>query len=343
MSTSNMAVWLDGKGEKLRLGPAALVKPGKGEVLVKVHAVAINPADWIVQDTGLFIQHWPHGLGEDAAGEIVELGEDVKDLSVGQRVTAGTLGPASGRDECCAFANHVVTRGIVTCPIPDDMSYEKASVFPLATWTAGAGLFSLTQLALPLPSTRPQKHNKSVILWGGSTSVGCMGIQLATASGVTVIATASPRNFDLCKGLGAVEVFDYNSDTVKDDILNAVRGTQCVGAYNATPSEEAQMVLGKIMHELGGGLVVSAGVVTAETMSYPPGVKGAVANSRVLSGEDEKLSKAIWKAFMPQALASGQVKSAPETQVVGTGLEYIQAAFDEHRKGVSGKKIVVSI
>lgn len=74
------------------------------------------------------------------------------------------------------------------------------------------------------------------MIWGGSTSVGCNALQLAKAAGYEVITTASPANFEYLKKLGASEVFDYNSSSVKEDLISAFNGKEVVGAVaNAAP------------------------------------------------------------------------------------------------------------
>lgn len=84
----NHAAWLDGKGQKLRVGPAAMPIPGPGEVVVRNRAVAVNPVDWKVQDFGVMVQQWPTLMGGDIAGEIVDIGHGVERLQRGDRVMA---------------------------------------------------------------------------------------------------------------------------------------------------------------------------------------------------------------------------------------------------------------
>jgi NADPH:quinone reductase-like Zn-dependent oxidoreductase len=77
------------------------------------------------------------------------------------------------------------------------MSYEDAVVIPLGLATAAAGLFDKTQLGLQLPQAPAcPATGKTAVVWGGSTSVGCIAIQLAVAAGYEVFTTASPKNFD---------------------------------------------------------------------------------------------------------------------------------------------------
>ncbi len=101
----------------------------------------------------------------------------------------------------------------------------------LASCGGVAALFQ--DLSLPLPSLSPQKSGSVVLIWGGSSSVGCSAIQLARAAGVEVITTASKHNFELCKSLGADHVFDRNSESVTDDVVRALQGKTFLGALNA--------------------------------------------------------------------------------------------------------------
>lgn len=110
------------------------------------------------------------------------------------------------------------------------MSYEEASVLPLGMSTAACALFQTKQLSLQYPSAKPTSTGKTLLVWGGSTSVGCNAIQLAVAAGYEVFTTASPKNFDYVKSLGAARAFDYNSKTVIPDITSALQGKLVAGA-----------------------------------------------------------------------------------------------------------------
>lgn len=87
--SSNSAAWITkSQGKPLNVSEAPLPKPGPNEVVVKNQAIAINPVDWKVQDYGLFISKYPSILGTDVAGEIHEVGSEVKNFKKGDRVIA---------------------------------------------------------------------------------------------------------------------------------------------------------------------------------------------------------------------------------------------------------------
>lgn len=232
----HQAAFLDGKGKPLRVGPIDTKKPGAGEVLVKAAAVAINPVDWKIQGQGGFIKEWPIVLGEDVAGEIVEVGEGVTGLAQGQRVIVHSTFLLSQKSEQGGFQELVIASQASVAILPDAISYEDGVVLPLAVSTAAAGLFQpqAEGLGLDKPSTSSgtEKNGKTLLLWGASSSVGTATIQLAVAAGYDVVATASPRNFGLAKDLGARAVFDYNSPSVVADLVAELKKGDFAGAYD---------------------------------------------------------------------------------------------------------------
>lgn len=92
------------------------------------------------------------------------------------------------------------------------------------------------RLALALPSAAPAAANKALLVWGASSSVGTAAVQLAVAAGYDVVATASPRNFDLVRGLGARAVVDYRDAGVVAVLVDELKkkGGDFVGAYDGT-------------------------------------------------------------------------------------------------------------
>jgi NADPH:quinone reductase-like Zn-dependent oxidoreductase len=153
------------------------------------------------------------------------------------------------------------------------LKYENAVVLPLALSTAGLGLFSKSGLALPYPQPGTAANcGKAIIFYGASTAVGSSGIQLAVAAGVTVIATAGKHNLDYVKGLGATECFDHSSDTLEQDLLDAVgkSGKTFAGVYDAVAKEPTFKLLSSVTAKLGGGMMAT---VLEAPKDMPTGVK----------------------------------------------------------------------
>ena len=367
---TNTAAWIEAKQQtKLEVKAAPYTQPREGEIVIKNHAVAINPLDWIIQVAGNIVYSWvkyPSILGSDSAGEVIEIGKGVTRFSVGDRVLGHAVGTDKKRNSPAegSFQEYTVLLAHMAAQIPDTLSYEKATVLPLALSTAACGLFQKDHLALQYPSTTPSPTGKTLLIWGGSTSVGCNAIQLAVAAGYEVITTASPRNFDYVKELGASQVFDYHSKTVIKDVIKAFEGKTIAGALAIGKGSAEYCV--DIIHACNGNKFVSMAspAISFENFNQRRQLPGLIfqllssnvslqVKSRVRgirtkfifgnSLMDNEVSKVIYEDFLPNALAENRYIAAPEPYVIGHGLEYIQAGMDAQKKGVSAKKVVVSL
>ena len=370
---ANTAAWLVATRTKLAVKPAPYTAPKEGEIVVRNHAVAINPVDWGIQILGTMIFRWikfPVILGEDLAGEVAEVGPGVTRFKVGDRVLAQALGlnPERNRTSECAFQIYTVVPAHMASPIPDAMSYENAAVIPLGLSTAACGLFQKDFLALQHPSAGARPTGKTLLIWGGATSVGCNAIQLAVAAGYEVFTTASPRNFEYLKSLGAAQVFDYHSKTVVKDIVAALKGKTIAGALAIATGSTAPCVdivgrcrgekfvavagapvsLGEVAKgsslaltilRLMPRMVLSSLFTSVKARTRGVGTKFIFGGSLV----DNEVGPAIYVDFLPRALADGRYVAAPPAEVVGKGLEAIETGFEVQKKGVSATKVVVSL
>lgn len=346
-------------------------------IRVRVHALAINPIDHILQTQGTSIGFphlkYPLVLGSDVAGTVVEVGTSVKNFKAGDRVLGQCLGTdkdhVATQNAEAGFQEYSVLQAHMTSLIPDSLSFEQACVLPLGLSSAACGLFQKDQLGLELPiAGNVVAKNQTVLIWGGSTSVGTCGIQLAAASGYDVITTCSPKNFEYCRSLGAKDCFDYKSPKVGQDIVAAMRGKVCVGAMAiGTHSAPACMnILAQHNYKPGQGqkfVAVASGPELASPeesfalfrtisrflalitsilyKSWRHGIKWKF----ILGSEPDRneVGPAMYNDFLPAALKSGQFRALPEAQVVGHGLEKVQEAMDILKGGVSAKKIVVTL
>ena len=366
--TGNSAAWIPAKKARLRVGPAPVTAPRADEIVVANRAVAVNPIDWIIQDTGSLIFRWlqyPCVLGSDLAGDVVAVGSAVTRFAVGDRVLAHAVGADKARNSATegSFQQRTVVLERMTCPIPDAMAYQDAAVLPLAVSTAACGLFQSDQLALTRPGPDRAPTGQTLLIWGGSTSVGCNAIQLAVAAGYEVLTTASPHNADYLQALGASRVFDRHSSGVVAELVAALAGTQVAGALAIGPGSAAACA--EVINGCEGRRFVSM-VTPPASFDTPPGGVGdllraipravgavaslAVRNRRrqIRTGSvfgttlmNNHVCRAIYRDFLPAALAEGRYVASPPARIVGTGLGDIQPALDLARRGVSAEKFVV--
>jgi NADPH:quinone reductase-like Zn-dependent oxidoreductase len=268
---SNQAAWVAAQGARINVDAAPYPTLEPGQVIIKNAAIAINPVDWKMQEAGYFVKSWPVILGCDVAGEVVEVGDGVTHIKKGQRVLGHALSLVTAKNQDAGFQLYSSIPAVLVAPIPDNMSFEDASVIPLSLSTAAAGLYEKSLLALPYPSTSPKPRGSSILIWGGSSSVGSSAIQLAVASGLRVVSTASKRNFEYVKSLGAETVIDHSSPTVVDDLVTALKGSIFVGAYDSIGLPESVKPVAEVVSKLGGGVIAD---VLAPPSDLPAGVEG---------------------------------------------------------------------
>jgi NADPH:quinone reductase-like Zn-dependent oxidoreductase len=286
---------------------------------------------------------YPTILGQDVAGEVVAVGEGATRFKVGDRVIGQALGLTSQRDQDHAFQLYTIIKSHMASEIPASMSYESAVVVPLGCSTAACGLFQeAPYLGLDLP-TEPRSSSgsigRTVLIWGGSSSVGTNGIQLAVAAGYEVIATASPKNFDYVRSLGASGVFDYNSPSIQEDLIRSLAGKTLVGVLDCIGGN-ATIVSSNVLRSVAGrGRIATT--KGAEGFAAPDGIVIQRIFGTTLA--DNGVGKAIYEKFLPAALAKGTFVPSPAPEVTGHGLDAIQAAVNQIMKGVSAKKLVVSL
>ncbi|KUI67595.1 Zinc-binding alcohol dehydrogenase domain-containing protein cipB [Cytospora mali] len=339
MASSNGAAWLKApKEHPLVVEPAPYPTPGDKEVIIKVGAIAVNPMDWIIQGLTNDLFSWlpyPYIGGTDASGTVVDVGSNVTKFRAGDRIVA-FANCFAGHG---AFQRYVAVHSSVAAPIPGNVSLVDAAVLPMGISSAAVGLYQKDMLALQYPTPDGAKPTgQTLLVWAGASSVGTNALQLAVASGYEVFTTASPRNFDYCRSLGAARVFDYKSPTVVTDIVAAFKGKTCAGAL-AVQSGTAE-ICGEIVSQIEGNKFVAMAETTPATMPEGVTAKALIANTI----RESEVGAAIFDGFLPQALAKGQYQCQPPAVVVGEGLGAVQEALDRLRSGVaSAQKLVVTL
>ncbi|PSR82832.1 chaperonin 10-like protein [Coniella lustricola] len=312
-------------------------------ILIKTKAVAINPVDTAIQTLGpacfTFIT-LPTILGFDVAGQVLAVGSGVTRFQVGDRV-AGLA--ENGLQEYTLLVEHLTVK--LPSGEGERVTWEQAATLPMGVSVSTKMLFDEELLGMKLPTAEQKAVNgETVLIWGGSTSMASCAIQLAVAAGYEVITTASPHNFDYVKKLGASQVFDYNDPHIRDQLLAAFKDKTTAGA----------VANGGILDDRGAEIVeICAAVVkscpgkrfVAMTMvpTWGPSFEGVELKFvEPLKGRHE-IASAVFHEYLPAALASGAFQPAPKAEVVGHGLEAAQEAFETLKKGVSAKKIVITI
>ncbi|PQE15336.1 hypothetical protein CJF30_00011171 [Rutstroemia sp. NJR-2017a BBW] len=324
MAPTNRASWLMSKQSPISIVDSApYTSSSTNELVIKTKAIAVNPADWVVQKLGVLIETYPAILGCDVAGEVVEVDPSLASIySVGDR-------------------EYVVLKTPTVAKIPEGVEYEDAVVLPLGINTAASCLFMKQTLGLEAPSIAGHKgkQGKTLLVWGGRSSVGSCGVQLAVQAGYDVVAVASERNHEMVKTLGATVCFDQKDSTLVDRIVDYLRGKDVAGALHVINDDTALESLCEILERSGGKKLIASVIPGAEAKGKN-GVQVVTNYATDFSNSD--MGKTIW-SWLDQAIETRVIKYMPQSEVVGKGLEDVQKAVDMLAKGVSAKKLVVSI
>ncbi|CAI6323361.1 unnamed protein product [Periconia digitata] len=347
MST-NKAAFLKSLKTPFSVDDAPLHSPGPHEILIRNRAIAVNPIDYKQQDIGFFIKSYPWILGMDVAGIVEEVGADITTFKKGDRVAALAPGMPTGNQAYAAFQLYTVVPASVASKIPDRIAFTDAAVLPLGLTTVCWGLFGEGYLELDPPSASgtpsTKNNNKVVLVWGGSSSVGSCALQLLSAGGYTILTTASAKNFDFVKELGATQVFDHHDPDIVKKLVDAARGKEILGAYDTISTAQTVRACGEYLHELGGGRFTKVDR-TVDASDLPASVTVTENQPPGLRGPDGGLASwnRLWREFMGEGLENGKLKTKPNAFVLKGGLEKLNEAVDLVRQGVSAKKVVVQV
>lgn len=171
------------------------------EVLVRVHAAAVNPADWHTMRGTPYIARMVFGLlrpkgkvrGTDVAGHVEAVGKNVTQLQAGDEVFGWCQGTLA--EYVCAGEDSFV-------PKPADLTFEQAAAVPLAALTALQALRDKGNL----------QAGQKVVINGASGGVGTFAVQIAKSFGADVTGVCSTRNVDMVRSIGADRVVDYTRE-----------------------------------------------------------------------------------------------------------------------------------
>ncbi|MBL4625868.1 MAG: NADP-dependent oxidoreductase [Flavobacteriales bacterium] len=209
-----------GGPEVLRYQDAPIPELKQGEVLVRVHAVGLNPPDWYLRDGYKMLPpewqpkvEFPVILGTDISGVIEAVGDDVKGFSVGDEVYSMVRFPSGLAGGSKAYAEYVNVSVSELAIKPAGINHAQAAAVPMSLLTAWQFMIELGHNEQnPL---QPNKHEpvplegKTVLVNGAAGGVGHFAVQLAKWKGARVIAVASGKQEAFVRSLGADEFIDY--------------------------------------------------------------------------------------------------------------------------------------
>jgi len=245
-----------GEADVLTVATRPIPAFGGRDVLIELDGIGVNPVDFKVRGgnySAAFGEDFPMVLGRDFTGRVVDAGADVSTWKAGDEVL-GTLrmDPRLG-----CYATHLVVTDAVLARRPAGMSAAVAAALPVAGLTAWQ---AIVEVAMVSPGQR-------VLVQAAAGGVGHLAVQLAHYVGAEVIATASARNHDFLRSLGASTVIDYTKDRFEDVVEPVDAVIDCVGGE----------VYERSLHVLKpGGIAVTMASRPQPELAESLGVRGAL-------------------------------------------------------------------
>ncbi|KAI9708165.1 MAG: putative secondary metabolism biosynthetic enzyme [Bogoriella megaspora] len=333
--------------------PLPALRPDR--ILVKVAYVALNPCDWKMAERF----PTPECVdGCDFSGIVVALGSDwsqTAQFKIGDRVCGAVHGSNPIDKTTGSFADYVSADAQFTFKVPPSMGLEEAAAVG-GTGMGTMGLALKRCLKLPGSLLQPVEENESkeVLVYAASTSVGTLACQLLKLSGHKPIGVCSPKNFNLVKSYGAVELFDYHSPTCAQDIRTYTKNTL---AYIIDPMTEVKtmQLCYAAMGRAGGKYCTlenyqqefcTRRVIHPELVMGMSILGGKIALDYGYESEadPEKRSFGIeWYKEIQQLLDAGKLKTHPVKTLPG-GYQGIMKGLQLLKtKQVSGEKLIVKL
>lgn len=276
-----------GAPDVLRLAEIEKPAPAADEVLVKVHAASINMADRYLMSGkpvmvrlmtgGLFRPKSPR-LGADVAGEVVEVGRDVRGFQPGDAVFADLAACGFG-----SFSEYVAVPEKYLARMPSNLSYEQAAAVPMAAVTA-------------LQAVRDAKvgPGQKVLIVGASGGVGTYLVQMVKAAGADVTAVCSTRNIEMVRSLGADRVIDYTREDFaaggnRFDTIFAANGNRSLADYRRALVDGGTLVvtggsMGQIFRAMLLGSTLGGGRKASSLSARPSGGDLAAVAEMIAAG-----------------------------------------------------------
>ncbi|OCH89714.1 GroES-like protein [Obba rivulosa] len=345
MSTQQKALFLPSKQGEWVIGTTEVPKPGPGQLLVKVEATALNPADWKIQVYGFFLQNFPAILGSDAAGIVEAVDEGVQGFATGDRVLFQGFFINNPQ---ATFQQYALSIADTTAKIPDNISFDEAATIPVGLATAALGLFDQysegsAKLFPPWENGgRGKCSGKPIVIFGGASSVGQYVIQLAKLAGFNpIITTASVKNTELLTSLGATHVLDRKlaSDALVAQVA-AISQASIEVVFDAISLAQTQNAAFDILAPTGQVVIVTPDQIDAARKAAAPRKKVVSVLGNVNAPGRREAGRSLY-AKVTELLEEGTIKPN-RVEVLRNGLAGIPAGLKRMQNDrVSAVKLVV--
>ncbi|KAF1960690.1 GroES-like protein [Byssothecium circinans] len=340
---TNKAAWIPEAKANVAVGDAATYTPGANELLVKVRSIAFSPIEAKTQKFATHPIPYPNILGFSFAGTVEAVGPSVTNFAPGDNVA--TTRTAVGDPRFGAYQKYALASAFSTAKLDPSVSLHAASATILNTGAMVSALSIYLGLDRPALTGTPKAENKDkkILIYGGSSSCGGLGVKYLVEAGYTVVTTSSPHNRAFVESLGPAHIIDHHAS--EPDVVAALKAQ---GPYD------------KIFDTIGTPPVTSILISYLESLNAPvtyhtlipplPGTREIPERiNRVFAPygfafaeeKHRELAQWMYTEYIPKGLQTGQIVPTRQ-EVLKGGLESVQGALDQMIEDrVSGVKLVV--
>ncbi|KAF7978868.1 hypothetical protein HWV62_44349 [Athelia sp. TMB] len=335
-SAEQKALFIPAKQGDFVVRATGIPTPGPGELLVKVHAIGLNPLEWKIQKYGFAVETYPAIIGTDFSGVVESVGEGVTSFQKGDKVLCG----GRWENKYASFQQFALAAADFAAQIPSSISFEQAATIPTGVATAAIGLYQNgtfgAGLTAPWEQDGKEKYEgKPLLILGGAGSVGSYAIQLAKLSGFSpIIATASAHNSAYLQSLGATHVIDRSLDTAAE--VAKITSAPVEVVFDTVGSAQTQQAALSVV-AAGGAVILTAQSTLGDAVGQGKKVRTTFGSPYVPPNRDVGL--ALYSR-VAEYLQSGAIQPN-KTEVLPNGLDGIASGLDRLREGkVSGVKLI---
>jgi len=292
--------------------------PGAGEVLVRLHAAGVNPADTYMRSGTYAVKpQLPYIPGAEGAGIIEAIGPNVVELKPGDRVwiSSTTAGRMQG-----AYAEKAVCAADQVHPLPDHLSFEQGAAINIAYVTAYRALFDRAHMTA----------GETVLIHGATGGVGLAAVQIASHFGAIVLGTGgTEEGRQLAQKHGATQMFDHHDPAYLEKIKSATRGEGVDVIIEMLANVNLDKDLGLLAH---GGRVVVIGnrgrveIDARQTMQKESSITGVMyagggpaAVQRAIAAISAGLREGVFVPHVGESFPLAEAAKAHEAVMKGSG------------------------
>jgi NADPH:quinone reductase-like Zn-dependent oxidoreductase len=345
-----------GRAELVEGVPIPSLEGHPAFLLVKTKYVGVNHCDYACTDMQLmFGAH--NTIGGEYCGEVVAAGAENTRFKKGDRVAGCVFPTGPAMPDAGTHAEYILVKGDAQLSVDamDPVVGEQfAAGLGIAFSTMFYGMYYTMKLPWPTepaPNTTETKEKQSILIYGGTTNTGMIAIQFAKLSGLKVLTTCSPSNFERVKELGASDVFDYHdAEKCAEEVrLATADGLKlvfdCVGAF------QSPQICAGAMSSQGGGVYISVSPQglprddISTVMAQGQNVLGEPFQfaGQTLPADPEAFRQ--WVKFIPTAeglLKDNKIRLTPVSVI--KGLENIPGQFQDLREWkLSATKLICEV